>query len=711
MPDTPFDATGRLARRVLDGEVVFFVGSGFSIDSEGNAASRLVGRLLAALLAMGTVLAESAAGADSQAVSLLDGLTPVFGIKGASRPGDIARQPALCMTKANLDLIARDYYNFNEWSVSALGVLSEELLARPDRAALADRMQRLATFLLALVDDTVPLDRIDCDAIAGFGTDAGARGKAVFLDVMGFANLAIMAGTPGEKQVTDVADSYKGRLRPRHHVLARLAREGLASAVVTTNYDLLLEGAYRLAGFVDRENRELAPDGMPPDRVARFTRITGATEFFARGQGYRTALLLKIHGCAQTYRDVRSRQIQVLRSSTASSNATVNEWAEYLSALVFTYREIQTWRADAWSRDLVRTLLRTHTIALCGYSGADPIMHSTFREVFEEKAASQRTVRLRRSDDGPQNASVFFYGLAGKREFYSLEILRAATAAGGFGHEELLKHPNHIEFERESGFPNVDDHFRWLMHCVVRQLQSDALETQIRRLKPRFFRGLQCKDSEFVTARDRFKALREAERDVVGATVSADDKRPASARRRQLDLVVGWTWHFVPGLLREIALAEVVESYQGGGRAFQAKRTWSYYHPASEHLDRTAWAAIVEMAIRRLVASVRGGHELAVGDAVAEESPYAAMSFNTGDDPPRPSALCVRLAGFERPFGRTPLIGAFHRTGYWELSPRDVPWPLTRTDWCPGPEDIWGWALDETPPGRTTAAQELAGRS
>ena len=52
--------------------------------------------------------------------------------------------------------------------------------------------------------------------------------------------------------------------------------------------------------------------------------------------------------------------------------------------MVFTYREIQNWRKDSWSRDLVSTLLRTRTIVLCGYSGTDPVVHDTFRTVYEE---------------------------------------------------------------------------------------------------------------------------------------------------------------------------------------------------------------------------------------------------------------------------------------------------------------------------------------
>ena len=49
-------------------------------------------------------------------------------------------------------------------------------------------------------------------------------------------------------------------------MLARLAREGLSPQLLTTNYDLLVEGAYRLAGLVPRmpgfEAGELAPSHL-----------------------------------------------------------------------------------------------------------------------------------------------------------------------------------------------------------------------------------------------------------------------------------------------------------------------------------------------------------------------------------------------------------------------------------------------------------------
>jgi hypothetical protein len=41
------DKLRRLASRICAGEVVFFIGAGFSLDSEGNSAKLLIARLLA----------------------------------------------------------------------------------------------------------------------------------------------------------------------------------------------------------------------------------------------------------------------------------------------------------------------------------------------------------------------------------------------------------------------------------------------------------------------------------------------------------------------------------------------------------------------------------------------------------------------------------------------------------------------------------------
>lgn len=707
-PDRPrtsrrhcFEATARLAERVLNGEVVFFVGSGFSIDSEKNTAARLVGRLLAGILALITALGEEQDMRFSEVRRVFQRLAQVFELQNAIRPPGAPLEPARCMTNEIVTLLAREYYNFNEWSVSALSVLSGELLKvdKSQRDRVAKRIETLATYFLKLVDDPVPLDPIDWRVLQGFANDA-ARGKALFLDIMGFANDNIMAGIPTAPDIETVVASYRGRLRPRHHALARIAREGLAPAMVTTNYDLLLEGAYRLAGFVDRETGGDTGD-VPPSAVPRFSCIAGADQFFSRGEGYRTALLLKIHGSAGVYRTVRDVRIKALADgATHRRRVDDDPWSAYLPAMVFTYREIQTWRADAWSRDLIRTLLRTHRLALCGYSGADPIMHSTFREVYEERARARTTNSNEEHRTRREDAPVFFFGVADRREFYSLEILRAGSSAAGHLEQKLVDHPNHIEFQIRDGFPSVDDHFRWLVHRVIRGIQSRAIETRARRIVPKLLNH-PCPDEEFTALRTSFGQVCHEESEAVAAIGDRRTKMSPAMRRRIFERVVGWTWHFVPGFLRELALAELVESRQGPGVQLRAKRAFPWYQAASERLEWTAWSVVVELAIRRLTHAVCHPR---TGWVIAEESPHAAVSFSRSDREQQPYAVCLRLAGFERADRLPALTGAFRRVVYWEFGERDIPWPLNPVPPCPSPVSVWNWAV-----GDEVDAAEAAG--
>jgi hypothetical protein len=698
-----FEATERLAHRVLGGSVVFFIGAGFSLDSEGNSAERLIARLLARLLAMGTTLAaHGASGAKSQGRAVVDAMRTVFELGSAAG----STQPALYMTADNLKLLAREYYKFNEWAASALAILSDEMLALDavQRATVSERAHQLENFLLASVGrDQTPLERIDWDLLKGFMRDAD-RGKALFLDTMGFANAQIMGGKPRDADIDTVAHSYGGRLKPRHHAVARLAREGWLPCVVTTNYDLLLEGAYRLSGLSERGSTD---NTLPIAAVRAYSRIAGADQFFARGESYRTALLLKIHGCVDSYRDARNRAVDAAAARARAAEAATksqrdevqpllsnDSWAAYLPALVFTYREIQTWRADAWSRDLIRTMLRTQTLALCGYSGADPVMHSTFREVYEEMA-HVRAGRTEVADAaGPRmdksNAPVFFFDVAGKRDFHGFEILRAATEASGYERGEVARHDNHIEFAiGADGFPTLDDHCQWLVHTALRELQAESLESRLRRLAARLLGG-PCADADHRKLCGEFAKLRAAENQFLAGATAQHEKR------RAFGSIVGWTWHFLPGLLRELALAELVESRRGPGHSVRSLRRQNWYFPATERPDWTAWAAVVELAVRRMIAVARGGDSTSLTDfewSCAEDSPHAAVSFALTPAQRQPLALCVRMGGYERVRRIPPVHGAFRGVTVWELCEHDVPWRTARSGRCPSAATVWQFAL------------------
>src|SRR5437870_3407310 len=109
-----------LAERVAAGEAVFFVGAGFSLDSEPNSSSRLISRLVArfeALTRLPQSLAALPAAMAQTMRELTNSLTITFQLKskrGAER----------LLTKENITALAREYYQINDWMCSAY----EELL-------------------------------------------------------------------------------------------------------------------------------------------------------------------------------------------------------------------------------------------------------------------------------------------------------------------------------------------------------------------------------------------------------------------------------------------------------------------------------------------------------------------------------------------------------------------------------------------------------
>jgi hypothetical protein len=163
--------------------------------------------------------------------------------------------------KEHVDKLALEYYHINDWMSSAYAALLDLADELADHPGLARTIAGIENRLLARYDGRIsPNLRMDLRRLLKL-EESHARGKALFLDTMGFTDPAVMAGAPLAPKLVDVAKSYRGRLRPRYDVLARLAREGLSPVLLTTNYDLLLEGGYRMAGFAPR-----AKDGGAPSR-------------------------------------------------------------------------------------------------------------------------------------------------------------------------------------------------------------------------------------------------------------------------------------------------------------------------------------------------------------------------------------------------------------------------------------------------------------
>jgi hypothetical protein len=318
-----------LAKLIYTGEVVFFVGAGFSIDSEQLSAKRLVRRLLLRLHALEAIVDPKGGFADAFAGTFGEDFDWQRNVK---LPANLSSY-----TDPTVGRLASRYYEVNEWMIQAYATLLQRTRGQADRSgALAGAEQRLAKATGRSWEESFERLPASFWAHVDAANDARARfkvGKLLFLDTVGFMDEGLMAGrlnhaTATARRHADAAwcdlaltnRSFRERFRPRHHVLARLAREGLCPTLLTTNFDLLLEGAFRLSGFCwPRQSPDLAPTTIP-----HFDIIASAGAFYTKGKAFRTATLVKLHGCA--------RKVRRLHEKIADTEAAIEKARKLLQA-------------------------------------------------------------------------------------------------------------------------------------------------------------------------------------------------------------------------------------------------------------------------------------------------------------------------------------------------------------------------------------------
>lgn len=689
------DVLERLVQRLLAGEVAFFIGSGFSLDSEPhNGTSRLLSRLFARLLAMSWVLSEDAADEHARecARRRLDGLVEMFDLSASeTRPFRIA-------THANLEKLAREYYVFNDWTCSTFS----ELLPLVDRSArrrsaMIRQISALEGALLGNLDpEATPLPEIELPPET---LPSPVAGKILFLETLGFRDPRCWRGDPTADESTGFLGSYRGLLRPRHRALACWAREGLTPVVLTTNYDLLLEGAYRAAGFElvlsndDGNDRHPTQDARSDrertlcDSGSRYQRavvVAGDLQFFESGDAHLLARIVKIHGCVTRYREAwPSPESPGVHGSGAQPADRWKPLQTYLPSVVYTYREIQNWREDSWSRDYLRTLIRTNTLVFAGYSGMDPVIHDTLRTVYEEMARRRKGASGVELGHPRQAGRAYYFVLDGKDEFHSREILRAAAAAEGV--ETELETTNQLTFKRRGhGFPTMDDVFGWLRHRTTRELQCDALNLSrvaLARMMSDQKRGPRPPE-EFARLQASFRALIDEE---LAKAEGWEDRTDDEASRRCCAAITNWTAYFHEGLMRVMADREraVATFLPDFGQA--TPLTW--YVAVSHRQEWTAWGVVLELALRRVLAQElrqagRGSNTSNLGAfGVGSDALSAAPTIHPTVVFPWPptsltTMLTIRFAPLERMGSearRAPL--PCDRSVIWNLPIDSAPWP------------------------------------
>jgi len=536
--------------------------------------------------------------------------------------------------------------------------------------------------------DQVPLNPISEDLLKladkerRASTPQNDAGKALFLETMGFRNAPeMMGGEAGEKDHRKAAESYVGKLQERHWIVARFAREGWCPLVLTANFDRLLEGAFRLSGF--RPTGKDPSQYAPPVPVPEWATVASPAQFFDMAGQNATALVVKLHGCSKRYEELREPPEQA--------------WQNYLKSMVFTFREIQNWREDAWSRDYLSTLLRTRAMVFCGYSARDPVIHDTLRSVYEEMGKYRKTPL---TSESSTTAPAFFFSAETPRDFHGIEILRAATtAATGKGISRDHSQPNYLRHHfrqnapEKAVLPDTDDVFLWANHLAYRSCQQDFLRQELRSLYSLLIDSTRVDEITIQEVLNDFRTLCNQEQEEV-------ESLPGNRHgHEQLRRLTRWTYRFHPNLLREFACAEAGRMEQGHTEwAREMRLLENYYFPASARPAWTAWGVVIEMALRKVAEHF--DHECAAG-----LSTRASVLFSPdGLEGRLPRELLIHHPGMEKS-GNIPRVkGASFTQTVWELGVSDHPWPLEQKaalelerpffrarGKAPSAKTIWSW--------------------
>ncbi|MFM0179033.1 SIR2 family protein [Paraburkholderia aspalathi] len=146
-----------------------------------------------------------------------------------------------------------------------------------------------------------------------------------------------------------------------HFFLAFLAREGLVTEFVTTNYDCNLEDAYR-ATWSPRQSGN-TPAVCSIYDLRSFALNAAHSSTWSPGEDTAHPLkVFKLNGCAARLKSEPSHARDILLTSS----------------------QLQDWRARRWAADFFRTKVRTACLVTIGFGSDEPQVVHTLQQVVEE---------------------------------------------------------------------------------------------------------------------------------------------------------------------------------------------------------------------------------------------------------------------------------------------------------------------------------------
>jgi hypothetical protein len=213
-----------------------------------------------------------------------------------------------------------------------------------------------------------------------------------------------------------------------------------------------------------------------------------------------------------------------------------------------------------------------------------------------------------------------------------------------------------------------------------------------------------------------FREVRRRERThAVGFDRGAREPWSDSVRRR-FQTCSGWTSGFLVRLLREFELGMGLLRKPGESYLVEGISGLPWYRPITEHPEWTAWAAVLELAIRRATAvSMRRpglwkcpGAHLEVAHAASPAVLFRAGAFSAKDRrPPVRRCIAIQLSTLRQLFRAeaAPRQLTALKPIVWSLRPGAIPWFADNDprlpEGTPSASVVWQWAA--LPPERWPA--------
>ena len=160
------------------------------------------------------------------------------------------------------------------------------------------------------------------------------------------------------------------KLKPTHahYFIAFIAREGLISEIITTNYDCNMENAY----LEITTKEKLTPnnqDNLPVVRIYNNNTFSRFASKKVLNNNIPILKVFKINGCAFAEKKENAPSKSILLTET----------------------QLQNWRERKWAADFFRLKLRMSSLFFIGYGSDEPQVLHTIQHVFEENEGNNNS--------------------------------------------------------------------------------------------------------------------------------------------------------------------------------------------------------------------------------------------------------------------------------------------------------------------------------